>query len=464
MRLLYPLALFAVLWLPSAQAQTSPVGDWAGTLDLGAQRLALILHVSRADSGLAATIDIPAQGGFGLPATAALQRGDSLFLAFDNFGVRVRFAVAPDSLRGEFAQGPVRLPIAMGPAAPLVRPQTPVGPFPYTESAVTLASAPDVVLAGTYVRPAGEGPFPGVVFLTGSGPQDRDESLFGHRPFAVLADALGRAGIASLRVDDRGTGASSGRYETATLDSLLVDAQAAAGFLAARPEIYAVGAIGHSEGGLTALRLAPRLDFVVSLASPAVRGAELYALQSARAARLAGVDSLDAAVLRRAIAQTLAPLLAQPAAPDSALAPAMATALNESLAAMSTRARSVLGFSGPSYSQARDRFIGFLLTPGFRSFLLYDPTETLTDITVPVLALYGGKDFQVPADQNAPVTETLLADVPGSETLVVPSANHLFQTAETGALAEYGQLEQTMDPQTISRIVGWITDMTRLDD
>ncbi len=456
--------LLTLIAAPAAHAQADPVGDWRGALDLGPQQLEIVLHVAAADSGLTATMDVPAQGGFGLPATSATLRNDSLFVVLDAFGIRMRLAVAPDSLRGEFAQGPNTLPLAMGPTAPLARPQTPAGPFPYTEEAVTVESAPGVTLAGTFVRPPGAGPFPGVVFLTGSGPQDRDEEIFEHRPFAVLADALARAGIASLRVDDRGTGASTGRYETATMDSLLVDARAAAGALAARPEIRAVGAIGHSEGGLTAFRLAPDLDFVVALAGPAVRGAELYALQSARAARLAGVDSLDALVFGRAISATLAPMLAEPAAPDSVLAPRMTVSLNEALAPMSTASRMALGFGGPTYVRARDAFLGFVLSPWFRSFALYDPAADLTDSTTPTLSLYGALDFQVPADQSAPVTRTLLADVPGSETVVVENANHLFQTATTGALAEYGQIEETMDPQTISRIVGWITDMTRLND
>lgn len=464
MRFLYTLAALVLVAAPAAHAQADPVGDWGGALDLGAQSLGIVLHVARGDSGLAATMDVPAQGGFGLPATSATLRGDSLLVAFDAFQIRIALAVASDSLRGIFVQGPASLPIAMGPVQPLARPQTPAGPFPYTEEAVTVESAPGVTLAGTFVRPPGAGPFPGVVFLTGSGPQDRDETLFEHRPFAVLADALARAGIASLRVDDRGTGASTGRFETATLDSLLADARAVAGALAARPEIRAVGAIGHSEGGLTAFRLAPDLDFVVALAGPAVRGAELYALQSARAARLAGVDSTDALVFGQAVAATLAPMLAEPSAPDSVLAPRMAAVLNESLAPMSTASRMALGFGGPAYAQAREAFLGFVLTPWFRSFALYDPAPDLTATTTPTLALYGALDFQVPADQSAPVTRTLLADVPGSETVVIDNANHLFQSATTGALAEYGQIEQTMDPQTVSRIVGWITDMTRLDD
>lgn len=455
------LLLFALAFgAAPALAQTSPVGDWSGTLDVG-QPLELILRVAAADGGaLAATIDVPAQGAFGLPASAVEARNDSLFVAFDPPGVRLALAVAaPDSLHGTFTQGMARLPLAMTPAAPLRRPQTPQPPFPYVEEDVTVESAPGVTLAGTFVRPPGAGPFAGVVLITGSGAQDRDESLFGHQPFAVLADALARNGIASLRLDDRGTGASTGDYATATLDDLLADARAAAGWLAARSEVRHVGAIGHSEGGLTAVRLAPSLDFVVALAGPAVRGAELYVRQQARAAQMAGLDSTDAAAFGAAIGATLAPMLAAPTAADSVLAPAMEAALNEGLRPMSTRGRTMLGLAGPSYAQVRQQLVGFLLSPGFRSFVAYDPGPDLSAVRVPTLMLFGGRDVQVDAAQNASVARVLLAGTPGAEVIVVEDANHLFQTAETGAVAEYGVIEETMAPATLNKITGWIRDL-----
>lgn len=449
----FALLVLAVLLAAPVRAQTVPVGDWGGTLRFGEQSLRMVLHIA---DGPAITLDVPEQGGFGIPASAVDVRNDSLLVRYDAFQARFALAVTPDSLHGRFAQGPADLAITFTPAAPLRRPQTPAPPFPYTEEVVTVDAGGDVTLAGTFVRPEGAGPFAAVLLLSGSGPQDRDESLFGHRPFAVIADALARAGVASLRLDDRGTGASTGDFAAATLDTHLADARAARGWLASRPEVRDVGVLGHSEGGVTALRLASDVAFVVTLAAPTVDGAALYAEQQTRAARLAGLDSADAEAFGTAITATLAPLLAQPSAPDSILAPAMAAAMNTALAPMSTRGRTALGLAGPAYAQARAALIEFVLSPGFRSFVTHDPAASLGALVVPALMLYGGKDFQVPADQNAPPARAALDGRPGSEVVVVDDANHLFQTATTGALTEYGQIEETIAPATLARVVAWV--------
>ena len=455
------LLVLAVLLAGPARAQTVPVGDWSGTLTFGEQSLQMVLHVAAGDGGPAVTLDVPAQGGFGLPATSAEARNDSLLLRYDAFGARFALAVTPDSLHGRFAQGMADLPITFTPGEPLRRPQTPAPPFPYAEEDAAVTAADGATLAGTFVRPDGAGPFAAVLLLTGSGPQDRDESLFGHRPFAVLADALARAGVASLRLDDRGTGASTGDFGAATLDTHLADARAARAWLAARPDVRAVGVLGHSEGGITALRLAPDAAFVVALAGPTVSGQALYAEQQRRAARLAGVDSTDADHFAAAVGATLDAMFARPDADSTALAAAMTAALNDGLRPMSTRGRMALGLTGPAYPQVRDALIGFMLAPGFRSFAAYDPAADLAAVRVPTLMLYGGKDFQVPADQNAPPARAALAGVAGAEVVVVDDANHLFQTADTGALTEYGQIEETIAPATLARIVEWVRTASR---
>ncbi len=451
-------ALLALVFLLAApvRAQTVPIGDWGGALRFGEQSLRMVLHVAADGGAPVVTLDVPEQGGFDLPATAAEARNDSLMLRFDAFGARFALAVTPDSLHGRFAQGPADLAITFTPAEPLRRPQTPQPPFPYAEEAVALPVGEGVTLAGTFTRPPGDGPFAAVLLLSGSGPQDRDESLFGHRPFAVIADALARAGVASLRLDDRGTGASTGDFGAMTLDDHLADARAARGWLASRPDVRSVGVLGHSEGGLTAVRLAPDVQFVVALAGPAVSGRALYAEQQRRAARLAGVDSTDADHFAAAIGATVDAMLAQPDADSTALAAAMTAALNSGLSPMSTRGRMALGLTGPSYPQVRDGLVGFLLAPGFRSFAAYDPAASLDALAVPTLMLYGSKDFQVPADQSAPPARAALADVASAEVVVVDGANHLFQTADTGSVREYGQIEETIAPATLARIVEWV--------
>ena len=459
MRLLTALTL-ALLVLPAARAQ-APVGDWSGALAIpGAPApLAFTIRVAASGDSLTSTIDVPQQGAVGLPATTTTLRGDSLVITYAMFGGRLDLAVAADSLRGTFSQGSNSLPIAFGPGVPLVRPQTPVGPFPYATEDVTVQAAGGVTLAGTFARPAGAGPFPTVLLLTGSGAQDRDEALFGHRPFAVLADHLARNGVASLRLDDRGEGASGGDYATATLDDLAADARAALAALRARPGVARVGVVGHSLGGL----LAPRVgaDFVVMLAAPAVRGSEIYALQNERIARAADIDSASSAAFGAAIRATMQPLLDAPTAPDSVLQAPMEAALNTGLMPVPTAARGKLGLVGGGYARARQRMVEGMLSPELRGILLDDPAPALAALSVPTLAVYGALDMQVAADQNAPPMRAALAGRTGSEVVVLDGKNHLFQSATTGAPTEYGQIEQTMAPEALDAVTTWILRTAR---
>ncbi|HEX8299509.1 MAG TPA: CocE/NonD family hydrolase [Rubricoccaceae bacterium] len=465
MRLLTAVAL--ILTALPAHAQTSaagpPVGDWNGALHIpGAPApLAFSIRVAAAGDTLSSTIDIPQQGALGLPATTTTFRNDSLVVTYALFGGRLDLAVAADSLRGTFSQGPGVLPVTLGPGAiVLARPQTPVAPFPYAEEVVAVEVAPGVTLAGTFVRPAGAGPLPAVLMLSGSGAQDRDETLFGHRPFAVLADHLARQGIASMRLDDRGTGASTGNYETTTIADHTSDAAAALAALRARPGVGRVGIVGHSLGGLVAPGVAGA-DFVVMLAAPAVRGAALFALQNERVARASGIDSTASAALGAAIAAATQPLLDAPTAPDSVLQGRMEAGFNAGLAPIPTAARTRLGLAGGGYAERRRQTVEAMLSTELRGILLSDPAPLLAALRIPALAVYGALDAQVPADQNAPPMRAALAGRAGSEVVVLAGKNHLFQSAETGAPAEYGQIEETMSPEALRTISAWILRTAR---
>lgn len=466
-RLLVALVL-ALAALPAARAQ-APVGDWNGALVIpGAPApLAFSIRITAAGDSLSSTIDIPQQGAIGLPATTTTFRNDSLIVTYAVFGGRLDLAAAPDSLRGTFSQGPGTLPVTLGPGAiVLARPQTPAGPFPYTEEAVTVEAAAGVTLAGTFVRPPGAGPFPAVLLLSGSGAQDRDESLFGHRPFAVLADHLARQGIASLRLDDRGAGASTGDYGTTAIADLTADARAALAALRATPGVGRAGIVGHSLGGMVAPRV-PGADFVVMLAAPAVRGSELYPLQIERLTRaqLAAADSATAAAaaagFRGAVAAAMQPLLADTAAPDSVLQAPMEAAFNTALIDVPTGARQAVGLAGPAYARLRRQVVQGMLSNELRGILLSDPAPALAALRVPALALYGGLDTQVPADQNAPPMRAALAGRAGSEVVVLAGLNHLFQHATTGAPGEYGQIEETTSPEALTAVSAWILRTTR---
>ena len=441
------------------------MGSWLGALEIpGApEPLRLTIRVAQAGDSLTSTIDIPQQGAVGIPATTTEVRNDSLVVTYAMFGGRLDLGIAADSLRGMFSQGPNAFPITFGRTTELQRPQTPRPPFPYATEDVTVRAAPGVTLAGTFVRPQGSGPFPAVLLLSGSGAQDRDETLFAHHPFAVLAEHLARNGIASLRLDDRGTGESTGDYDTTTIADLVSDADASLAALRAMPGVSKAGVVGHSLGGLVAPRVAGA-DFLVLLAAPAVKGSDLYPLQIERLTRAATAqaDSATSAMASHAFATAIRaamqPLLDAPTAPDSVLQISMETAFNAALVDVPTGARQIVGLAGPQYAQVRHQVVAGMLSNELRGILLSDPAPALAALSVPTIALYGSLDAQVPADQNAPA---MRAADPRAEVVVLAGKNHLFQSATTGAATEYGQIEETMAPEALGAVTAFIQHTAR---
>ena len=256
--------------------------------------------------------------------------------------------------------------------------------------------------------------------------------------------------------DDRGAGESTGDFSESTMATHLADAQALVAAVRQRDDVSSVGVIGHSEGGMTAFRLAGDLDFVVSLAGPTVMFSEFYPEQLQRATELAGVDSTAAAMYGAAVNAALQPLVEAPNAPEDVIRPLMDSAFNEGLVDIPMRDRQQMGLAGQAYQQAKSQFLDFLLSPGVRSWIEYNPAEDLAALNIPTLALFGGKDFQVPAEMNASALRDATEGKPVTIT-IVPDANHLFQTAETGSGSEYGQIEETFAPETLEMLVNWIT-------
>jgi pimeloyl-ACP methyl ester carboxylesterase len=292
--------------------------------------------------------------------------------------------------------------------------------------------------------PEGKGPFTAVVLISGSGPQDRDESLMGHRPFAVLADHLTRKGIAVLRLDDRGIGKSTGRFAAATSADFASDTEAAVTYLEARPEIdrRKIGLVGHSEGGLIAAMIAARnahVAFVVMMAGTGVRGDELLIAQAG--AVLEGMGA-SAEAVQQAIAKQRELVTAIRTEPDDAAALA--------------KLRDIVGPAVPQ-AQLSAQFQQ-LRSPWFKFFLDYDPAISLRNVHVPVLAINGEKDRQVPPAQNLPPIRQALAAAGNKnvEVLELPGLNHLFQTAKTGAPIEYAEIEETISPTALDTISRWI--------
>lgn len=433
-------------------------GVWDARIRRNSAELRFILRVATSAVGTVALFDSPDMMTGGLAVTG---------LARDGREVRFTVPAGESSFLGTLSEDGTQISgrwrrsgypdtetvftrrTAAAASAPR-RPQEPHAPFPYRSEEVRIPNprAPGVTLAGTLTLPPGDGPFPAAILISGSGAQDRDESLMGHKPFAVLADHLTKAGIAVLRYDDRGTAQSSGNFQGATSADFATDAAAAFAFLRGRREIdrNAIGYIGHSEGamiGPIAAADSPGLAYLVLLAGPGERTRDLMEAQRRAIGQAMGMSEaeLDLAGLLQA-------RLMEIAAGDLPHAQAEAAMR----AAMSDQA---LTGSGVTPAQ-RDLLIGRVLDPWFRWFLRYDPAPALRALRMPVLALNGALDRQVlPAANLAGIRAATAGnrDVTATE---LPGLNHLFQTARTGGLGEYAEIEETMAPVVLETVAAWI--------
>jgi pimeloyl-ACP methyl ester carboxylesterase len=463
------------LRLARASAAPDPanrlLGYWAGALESdGALVLRVGLEFAPAPCGqVYATMDSPDQGANDLPFTALSLAGDSLRFAMAYLSGSFSGVVSADSTRiaGTWSQGPTALEmkVTRGDSAVGRRPQEPTPPYPYDTVAVTYQNREGGVrFAGTLTLPREAGPFPAVLMLTGSGAQNRDETVMGHRPFLILADHLTRRGIATLRVDDRGVGGSSGNVMTATIADNAGDALAGVAFLTSQPKIdpRRIGLLGHSEGGWVAPLAATRstdVAFLVLLAGPAVTGEEIRHAQDSVMAVLSGAP-LDYVAADRAVSQALYDALK--GEPNDSLAlirmAEAAAAAGERLPP-AQRARLDSAWAGVNMEQVWRPMV----TPWFRYLLAYDPRPVLAQVKVPVLALFGEKDVQVPPAQSVPPMEAAFRAAGNRDATirVFPGLNHLFQHAETGLIEEYGRIEETVAPEVLQAVTEWITRQTR---
>lgn len=403
------------------------------------------------------TLDIPMQSVRGV-ALEDIEVDDTQ-LGFSFASVKARWigkVEGDGTLACSFEQMGVSLPCQMRHMTPEAfaaattaprRPQTPKPPFPYASTDVEYDSAAaGVHLAGTLTTPPGEGPHPAVLLITGSGTQDRDETILGHKPFAVLADHLARHGIAALRVDDRGIGGSSRGEPGATSADLAEDVRAGVDFLAAQPRIdpARIGLVGHSEGGVIAPLVASRgkqVAFIVLLAAPGVPGADVVAEQVGALAEASGASE-EAAAQARAMQREVVDLLVA----------------EEDPAAAKAKVRELLVSKGKPEGPELEAEIAGLVSPWYRYFLRHDPRPVLRKVRCPVLVINGELDRQVVADQNVPEVEKALRKG-GNRRVTVrrfPGLNHLLQPAETGAVDEYATIEVTMAPEVLSAISDWI--------
>jgi uncharacterized protein len=422
-------------------------GAWMGTLDLGGIELRLVFHITNTADGLTATMDSPDQNKTGLPVTVVTRNGSSLKLEMKQISGVFDGKITEDhsSMVGTWSQRGNSFPLVLKfvkdkAALERRRPQNPVRPYPYRELEVSYDNKlQGGTLAGTLTIPSGTGPFPAVLLIPGSGPQDRDESLMGHRPFLVLSDWLTRNGIVVLRADDRGVGKSTGDFATATTADFATDAEAGVAFLKARFEVdpSKIGLIGHSEGGIIAPMVAARnhdVGFIVMMAGPGVPGDQILVEQTLLISKAEGM-SKDVAEKNAAEEKELLALVAKEQDPRT-----LQEQIREKL---------------PDHASAQTTV---LASPWFRYFLSYDPATALRHITCPVLALSGEKDLQVPPKQNLPALRRALEEAGNTNFEIdeLPGLNHLFQTANTGAPGEYALIEETMSPIVLEKISTWI--------
>lgn len=454
-----------VVSLSVSYADSRITGHWEGQIDIPGQPITVKVDLTVNDSDWSGTIDIPTQGAKGLPLS-------DIHVVEEDEGVHVKFSIRgipgnptfdgklqDGAISGRFSQGGATFGFQLsresvkGPA----RPQEPKPPFPYKIEEVAFQNGA-VNLAGTLTLPQGNGPFPTVLLISGSGLQDRDETLVGHKPFWVLADHLSRAGIAVLRVDDPGIGKSTPHPKPPTTADFATDVEAGVAFLKQENRIGSVGLIGHSEGGLIAAIVASRsndVNFVVLMAGPGVPGAELLRKQNERIFDAAGIAGERKRNLLTLLDRLFTLLTSEDIAED------------ERQQKVSEIVRKQLEINGTPPAQQDEAQVQMLveqsLTPWMRYFLTFDPRPALEKIRVPVLALNGELDVQVDAEQNLTAIATAL-ERGGNQNVTVhrlPEHNHLFQRARTGLMNEYGAIEETLSPKVLDLIRDWVLSVTQ---
>ena len=421
--------LTSVVFAMMAFAANAQEGTWNGELNVMGNKVPLVFNFST--NGC--TIDSPSQGVNGIQAEKTVKDDGTISVKVGMIGATFEGKMTDGEIKGTYVQNGFPLPLTLKPGKLVVkRPQTPVPPFPYKEESVSFTNA-QYTFNGTLTLPENYSKnTPVVLMVTGSGQQDRDEELFSHKPFAVIADALARQGIASLRYDDRGWGDKSVNFADFTTDDFRQDAAAAIPLL--RKRFNKVGILGHSEGGTIAMMLAAegKADFIVSLAGMAISGKETLIMQNRQAMSAIGLPKETVDSYCNSISKAL----------DEIASGKKANEININDVPVALKPITIKAL------QQAD-------TPYIRHFLTVDAGKLLPEIKCPVLALNGTKDTQVDCDANTTRIEKGLADCKHS-IKKIDGVNHLFQHCNTGIVTEYQQIEETISPEVLQEVAKWI--------
>lgn len=465
MKRLIMLLLFLLTTITAAQ-QTE---FWEGKLKIGGVSLRLVLKITADEKGLiTAKLDSPDQNVENIPVTSISVTKDSLKFEVGSLMAKYTGKIEKDSMVvvGTFKQATLTLPLNLKKVEKLTevrRPQTPQPPYPYNEEEVIFENkSVGINLAGTFTYPKEGTNFPAVVLVTGSGAQDRDETIFKHKPFLVIADYLSRNGIAVLRFDDRGVGKSTGNFSTATSADFATDALSAVDYLKTRGEVNhtKIGIVGHSEGGMIAPMAASSSDdvaFIILLAGPGMKGNDLLVLQTELILRANGTPEEK---VKNAVKQNSGVYKIVVDISDSTEAYKELEKMYETgLADMNEEEKNKPENSRPVFENSAKT----ILSPWFRFFLRFDPKPYLENLTVPVLAINGELDLQVPPKENLKgIREALeAAKNKNFKTVELPGLNHLFQPAKTGSPNEYGEIEETFSPEALKIMSNWIIEITK---
>lgn len=424
------------------------IGSWQGDLEVQGMKLPLVLHIKKEGEKLISTLDSPKQGAVNIPVSKTNYNTDQLVIEIPTLGISYSGKITNQSISGIFKQGGMELPLVLSKiksdaaASQLNRPQTPKAPFTFKNEEVTFINPSDKnTLAGTLSEPNNfNKKLPVLIMITGSGKQNRDEELFGHKAFAVIADDFAKKGIATLRLDDRGIGGSSKGSPEETSFNFSMDINEAVIFLREKG-FENIGLIGHSEGGMIAPIVASKnkdVKFLVLMAGPGQPINELLVQQNYLSGKLAGLNE-------------------------------------EELQKNNQINRMIFDFiknyKGIAFDTDFDNFINLssekvpndakkqVKNAWFRYFIAFNPDEYLSKIKIPVLAINGGLDFQVPAKENLEAIKKSLTKAKNKnfETYEFQGMNHLFQECKTGAFAEYAEIEQTISPKVLDKMSTWIS-------
>ena len=443
------------------------IGKWNGVLKVQGTQLRLVFNVTKSENGLTSTMDSPDQGANGIPVTKTTFENSKIKFEVANARIEYDGELNGDEITGTFKQGGQVFPMNLSRKAiekeVVKRPQEPSKPYSYYSEDVTFQNPKaNISLAGTLTLPEKEGVFPVVILISGSGPQNRDEELVGHKPFLVISDYLTKNGIAVLRYDDRGVGQSKGDFKTATTTDFATDVESAITYLKTRKEINKkqIGLVGHSEGGLIAPMVASKskdVNFIVLLAGTGIQGDKLLLLQQELIAKANGASESDIKKSVQANANLFKMVLQSN--DNQKLKADLTNKINEIVKNDNS--------SEIPKGMTKDQYIALqvdqITSPWMEYFMKYNPVPALEKVKCAVLAVNGEKDLQVPPKENLTAIKNALTKGGNKNvnTIEFPNLNHLFQECKTGSPNEYASIEQTFSPRALAEITQWIKSQTK---